>query len=347
MGTRTWSRKGVLTAAGRRRQASLGVNQQVLTTGKNKLLNILTAGDRPLIINDNPSAYEQIAKAISNASKSDIDGLIEEQLSRPISANFDKAININVLRALALYAPSVDQRLRIIEFVDKNGNGRLSELNGFLYNKSMDAWALRGEKAFIEKFWRAWSGHELLPKSVWGQMQQYFSKIGPNTEHAAPLDFYPAGIKPPKLNPAIIRMLKKEYTRTQRMLKKMGYPEDGVTLYRGTTQPPGLGLESWSDLKSTGELFAGSVRFSGQYQDEGELRVQKVPRNLIFGSWNTIKGWADTIEPNVTGKQEYMVLGTALAPEKRAPATSRVPRNAMAGREFRERRDLYEAVLNV
>jgi hypothetical protein len=110
----------------------------------------------------------------------------------------------------------------------------------------------------------------------------------------------------PVLNPKIIELLQFEYERQQKRLEQAGVPEV-VTLYRGTHQPRGLSLESFSTEKKIAQQFAeGEVEYSGSRNGEGEVRKEQVPRKYIFGSWKTIRSWVDPYR-----EREFMVLGTS------------------------------------
>ena len=345
MGTRTYSRR---RADGTRVPTALGLRtgkfNQTGVVSEESSAQVMNAdvdkfASDPLFSKRFSSEYPEQARRISNASEEEIDALWQRQMQLPVippseNPNAER-INPQIIQAIALYAPTPELRNRAIQFVEDTSDfmnpysryfGR--ELQ-FIRQASPDAWMQKGEEEFMTNFWEAWRGERFLPVTVWAQIQQYFADVGINQQYDSPLDFYPNGIKPPQLNPKITATLQKYYAETQRALERMGYPEEGVTMYRGTTQPAGLGLESWTDLPEIGELFAGKVRFSGGRGNVGEVRQRQIPRNAIFGSWQTIKTWDEDL---VTGKQEYIVLGTALAPAKRAPATSRVNREDMYNR---------------
>lgn len=326
---------------GRNRNSQRGISVNQRTT--------VPLTQNPLLASTELDDYNDIVKVISSASPRDVDELIQYQLSLPVVQDWrDRSIpemNPQVLQALALYSPTVEQRTAVIRFLkEQEYRSRLGNIKAFVLRKSPDAWILDGEEKFMEQFWNAWRGSEFLPRSVWGQLQEYFSMVGGNRNHAAPKDFYPKGVTPPQLNPAIIQALQNEYERTQRLLAESGYPEDGITLYRGTTQPAGLGLESWTDLPEISEIFAHGIRFSGgDMRVKGEVRVHQVPRKAIFGSWQTIPNWDEDL---VAGKHEYMVLGTSLFPAKRPPAQSRTERESLYNRVGQSELNAMEVFLN-
>ena len=138
----------------------------------------------------------------------------------------------------------------------------------------------------------------------------YLSQVGPNAEVPPTMDFFPdyphmQGYVP-ELNPEIVQALQKEYETQQKALERVGVPEV-VRLYRGTHQPRGLPLESFSTVKKVANQFAsGEIAYSGNRGDRGEVRVEQVPRKYIFGSYKTISGWLDQYR-----EKEFMVLGTS------------------------------------
>lgn len=86
-----------------------------------------------------------------------------------------------------------------------------------------------------------------------------------------------------------------------------------MTLYRGTSQPEGLSMESFTTLEYIANLFAAKGGLSLRAFGSGQVRTEVIPRRFIMGSYNTIPGWP---EKKVLGSEEYMVLGTAFYADK-------------------------------
>lgn len=192
------------------------------------------------------------------------------------------------------------------------------------------------DKKFTELFWRWWAGFTQgsTTRAGWGMLNLYMSQVGPNAEVPQTMDFFPnyPHLKGyvPALNPEVVQILQKEYENTQKALERAGVPEV-VTLYRGTHQPRGLPLESFSEQKAIAELFANEVNFSELRVGQGEVRTEQVPRKYIFGKYSIIETWR---ESGVRGKKENMVLGTAFyANEQRLQRQERATGRG-AGRKF-------------
>ena len=69
-------------------------------------------------------------------------------------------------------------------------------------------------------------------------------------------------------------------------------------------------MESWSPNKGVAQRFATQV---GGNSRKGTIREMDVPRELIFATSKTIRGWD---ESSVKGKNEFVVLGAALKGKK-------------------------------
>lgn len=200
------------------------------------------------------------------------------------------------------------------------------------------------DKLFLADFWHWWAGYTYTntTRTGWAMLNMYLSQVGPNAEIPPTMDFFPnyphlQGYIP-TLNPEIVQALQKEYETQQKALEQAGVPEV-ITLYRGTHQPRGLPLESFSTDRSIADLFANLADFSDRRRGQGEVRTERIPRKYIFGSWQTIPNWP---ESEVAGKKEYMVLGTSFYNNQRQTrATSR-----SASPKFRDLHPEYGNIWN-
>lgn len=322
MGTRTYSRRASdgnrkLTALGRARMLA----ERAAPLATSSLFDVFVP-----VLGDGTSSnaateykkniqmvYESTPQAV-DAYLDTIDGATDEKARTQENA-------------LALAAIGMDgtpeQRMRAIRLIDEHLDYsnpakktlRLGSMD-YLYYQFIAApnprgWREQGEDVFIEKFWTRWANYGKIDTSQqgWAQLHSYMAEIGPNKGMPYPNDFYETGRRPVQLNPNIVALLQREYERNQELLEKEGYPAEGMTLYRGTRQPEGLSMESFTSSKSIADYFAdvgGSS--SSWFAPRGELRTEVVPRKYIMGSYKINRGWDET---EVAGKKEYMVLGTS------------------------------------
>jgi hypothetical protein len=185
-----------------------------------------------------------------------------------------------------------------------------------------------GKTKFLKLFWDHWSGKQINQRNRfgWSNMHEALSYVGPNKDIPPTSDFWPADIIPPKPSPLVLKYLEAQYQETQKKLIAMGVPEEGLYLGRGTSQPRGLSMESWSTDRMTPPRFS-RMRLSGG-RNSGEERWGTVPRKYIMGTYKTIPTWQ---EHTVVGKQEHMVLASAYYAKTKGKNLDARPR-ARAGR---------------
>lgn len=327
MGTRTYSRRAAngtryLTPAGIARfYRDMGVANADIRESKMPLTQSFQPsydyGENASInIRDMGQIYKKNIKQIQESTSESVDDYLDSLPKEEVKKNK----NSLALAAIAM-SGTAEQRVRAIQMLLDSDIPRYSEIFATLELGSMDYWYMTStdEQDFVRKFWRRWSNtFEPYTTAVgWAQIHSYFADIGPNRGKPYPPDFYDD--RPViQLNPKIVDVLQREYEKGQRMLEESGYPEDGIELYRGTKQPRGLSLESFTALPSVAQMFANAGGSSGGASGAkaGDIRTEKIPRRYIMSTYAIAPEWKDKIEDEVMGKEEYMVLGTGYYADK-------------------------------
>lgn len=268
-------------------------------------------------------SYDEVRRIVSHLSPQD--------QARCLADHGDDS---NVVTAVAYYGATSDLRL-------KAGSALQQFPNDYddWQRQSLDAWAMAGKDKFLSRFY---SNHAGDARGIFtAQMQRAMAEVGPNTGASA-LHFFTEGVAVPPPNPMIVGWLTEEYARTQAVLASA--PET-FHLFRGTDQRRGLAMESWTPLKRNAGKFARRLGRGG------DVREADVPKALIFATHETIPGWDESA---VKGKQEYIVLGAALASSLRYaldPAFEtkhpRGPKGTPAGGDFIEKPDAYDVAEGV
>lgn len=281
-----------------------------------------------------PQDFSRIVANVVRLSSEQQNELIDQQGNNPY-----------VLAALGMYG-GVEQRKRVFDMLDHSQAG-LKDFDAnhlvrvYFEGNSLDFYLHKAQKEaarkasnlsnvtpeereaayqkfsddyFENQFMYRWVAVGYTPPSTrtgWAMLHYYMSQVGPNAEVPPPMDFFPEyeHLKGyvPKLNPEVVQTLQRLYEKHQAILIAKGVPEV-VTLYRGTHQPRGLPLESFTTIKKVAEEFAQNVPFSGPRNGQGEVRRERIPRKYIFGSWQTFRGWP---EDEVLGRHEHLVMGTS------------------------------------
>ena len=370
MGTRTYSRRGVLTAAGRRRDGLEAIDifgnpipdrgtvpvmtpevKRAVET-PSKLTNIqkewrekiktevqnnpgVALSDLPPLNYTGKTGFEKIVLGVQALDRKQIKQILAEQEARPISGrtSLEKERNPLLLMAIVQYALNPEDRDVAIDMIKNRSDARGSDMwaavKSSLLNNSLDYQAkFYGKDEFLRVFWNHWAGQQINERNRfgWSNMHEALSHIGPNKDIPPTSDFWPSNIVPPKPSPLVLRYLEEQYQETQKKLIAMGVPEEGLYLGRGTSQPRGLSMESWSTDRATPPRFAG-MRLSGG-RNRSEERWGTVPRKYIMGTYQTIPTW---VERSVVGKQEHMVLASAYYSKEKDKNLDARPR-ARAGR---------------
>jgi hypothetical protein len=229
--------------------------------------------------------YDRVKQIVSHMSP--------DQAKDSLSTHAD---NDKVLFALGLYGPP-EVRLQAGEAMKDKFPKDYKEWQ----DDSPDHWATLGEEQFLNHFY----GFHASGVGYIGSanMQAAMAKVGPNASKGDVPHFFSEGVKVPEPSTAVVGYLQKEYDRTQSILKD---GPESFHLFRGTNKQAGLPMESWTPDKKVATRFATQV---GGTRRSGSVMEADVPRELVFATSKTIRGWD---ESSVKGKNEFVVLGSAL-----------------------------------
>ena len=297
----------------------------------------------PIVFESSPISYP-LTKEMENALEKDLEKNVELVQNNPnaVTEYLNKNLDLpfenqdwNVISTIATYGTPEQREAALrklaASYEDYRIYRKLGEKEQQIVKKMRQAHLQAGfsngiellfvesdsEEDFLNKFWTAWAT-EGQAKQGYAILHEYLDAIGPNRNHPKKHNFYERG-KPLELNPKIVKILQDQYDETQRLLAESGYPDEGVTLYRGTHVRKGIPMASWTDLEKIAIRFKrihsgknpGGDKYAG-----AEVRTETVPRKYIMGSWKTIKDWKKKIEPQVIGKHEFMVLESSFYGEK-------------------------------